>query len=796
MSARLAPSLIGRSDTLAELNSLLYSPTSQDVALILLSGEEGIGKSSLLRTAASDAREHGFMVLEGRPKAGDLPQPFFLLHELLSSLASQKRRGTTNPDKLTGLATIGFAIPGGRDRRALPVGFLPFTKSLESPEEREERLLDAFSRGEMSRHDEEQGLFDKLADHLNEVAADKRLLIAIDDLHLADRASMNFLGYLSRRTRGKGTKVIAACRPDPEVPEIVRSVLSEIGNEGLIQRLEVHRLTEAESLEFLKSLSLGKEIPTATASDWFSMSKGNPLALLQLFRGGITPADLSKGGSSRGGALLKKLGDDDWRTLTHAAVLGKAFSFQSLYMLVGGDEEALAGTIETLVLNGTLNERKGEVYEFSNDKLWRDIYSSMSENLKHILHRRAAEAYEKLYPEPTPEIISEIGRHFYMGKVHDKSLVYNRYAARSATAAFAPDVAIFYLERAREDLAALPGDHKLEEAEVLKEIGEQYSMMGHDERADGFYAEGLGKLPEGEVTLRALLLIARADAARETNKMEQSRQYGKEAIGLLEEAGNNKGLARAHRVMARAYYKEGKFEDGKKEIEATFAFLDPEKDEWEIARSYIQLANILSVMPDPADPAMTIQYYQKAIKTLERLKDYYELARARNNAALAMGFSQPREALMELNEARRSAERIKDRRFMGWVLFNSVELHLAVGEEAEAVRSNAEARNILSSFNDPLGMEQVTLNDGILAQHRKAYSRSERAYLDALKQAESIGFTADVVEVLMHLAMMYADWGKNDLAAKAVTRLEELGEHNLHPTMKDSFDALKKRLGT
>jgi tetratricopeptide (TPR) repeat protein len=793
MSAKLSTPLIGRNNDLSELRRLLYAPASQNVAFILLSGEEGIGKSSLLRATILDAKEHGFIVLEGKPKAVELPPPFSLLHELLNSLATQRRRS---------LAALGFGRSGVRDRGALPMGLVPVSTSLEPPEKREERLLAALSGKEMlpvtgretNREEKEQDLFDQLTDHLDEVASDENILFSVDDLHYADQASMDFLRYLSRRTLGRKMKVMATCRPDSEVPEMVRTILNDLGHDGLLHRYEVRRLTEEESQELVKQLSKGRQIPAANLREWYITSRGNPLALEQLLRGGMTSDDFSREGSVRASAVFAKLNEEEKSILSYSSVIGKSFNFRSLNLIVGKDEEKLAETVDSLIHHGTLEERGAETYEFSNEELWRETYNSMSESRRRVIHRKAAEVFEKLYPQPPQDMIPEMARHFYLGRVHDKALLYNRQSARQAISAFSPDVAIFYLERALEDITALPGDNRVEKADILKEIGEQHDALGNGALADEFYGKSLETLPKEEETLRALILLSRADSAREMDKLELTHQYCEEAIRLLEKSGNKKGLAMAHRSLARAAYRADKFEVGKKEIEATLELLDPEKDAKDVARCYIELGNVHSIMPEPSELAKAIQYYQKAVETLEPLHDYHELGRAHNNLAVAK-MPNPREALKELMEARNYAEKAKGKRFLGWILFNSVELHLALGEDKEAARNNGEARQILSKFNDKIGLQQVTLNDGILAQHRKAYPDSERAYREALKRAEELGYPKLVVEDLMHLAKMYAEWGKNDDAIKVISRIKEVGEDHIFSSYRPSYEDLKKRLG-
>jgi tetratricopeptide (TPR) repeat protein len=490
------------------------------------------------------------------------------------------------------------------------------------------------------------------------------------------------------------------------------------------------------------------------------------------------------------------LDESDKRVLSYAAAMGMEFDWSVMECAIEMEEEPLAESLERLVHRGILNELNyGDTYAFVQVVTLAQAYREVSSSRLRVIHRKLAGAFEKLNPDPTPEVIPKMARHFHLGGVHDKSLLYNRYAATLAVNAFSPDVAIQYLERALEDLAGLPGDHRLEEADVLKEIGEQYGAMGNNAREDEFYGKSLAKLPKEEVTPRALTLLSRADSARDRDQIGLSRRYCEEAIRLFEKVGHRKGLATAHQILGRAASKEGHFEVAKREIEAALGYLDPEKDAMDVARCYTDLGDIYGGVSTDEDQAKAVDFYRKAITTLEPLHDYHELGRAHLNLAVTIGTPQPREALKELQEVRKCAEKCKDKRFLGWALFNSVGLHLAIGEAEEAAKNNDEARKILSNFNIPLGMQQITLNDGILAQERKAYGESEMAYLDALKRADDLGYPPIIVETLMHLGTLYADWGKKEEALKVLSRIRETGEDNFDPPNRPSYEALKKRLG-
>ena len=482
--------------------------------------------------------------------------------------------------------------------------------------------------------------------------------------------------------------------------------------------------------------------------------------------------------------------------LSYGASMGMEFDWTVLATATEMGEEPLAESLEQLVHRGILKEINwGDSYSFVNVVTLAQTYSDISSSRVRVIHKKIAEAYEKLHPDPSPDIIPEMGRQFHLGGVHDKSLLYNRYAARLAVGAFSPDTAVRYLERALEDLAALPGDHRLEQAEVLKEIGEQYGAQGDGERAEKFYGESIAILPEGEVTMRALLLLSRGNAANQRDDLGLVRQYCDEAIRLLEKVGHKRGLAMAHRNLGQAALKEGRYDMGLKELEAAQGFLDPGKDPKDLARFYVDFGSALAGNPDAAAQARSIEYFRKAIPLLEQLHDYKELARAHNNLAVFIMTSNPREASEELKLARKCSERCNDWRMVGWSLFNSVEIHLSLGEDEEAARNNKEAHRILSKINDKEGLQQVALSEGMLAQRRKAYGDSEEAYLDSLKRAEGLGYSTNLVEVLVHMGMMYAEWGKRDDAVKQVSRVIEIGEDKISVPLRPAYEGLKKQLG-
>jgi tetratricopeptide (TPR) repeat protein len=493
--------------------------------------------------------------------------------------------------------------------------------------------------------------------------------------------------------------------------------------------------------------------------------------------------------------LLPSLNEAERKVLDYSSAMGKKFDFNVLMTALGTGEEGLAEILEGLVHKGVCKESiGGDEYHFTSDQILANAQKEVSSSRLRVIHKKLGEAYEKLYENPPMEVVHLMARHFYLGKVHDKSVLYNRYSARLAKESFSPDVAIQFLERAREDLMALDGDRRLEEADVLRELGDLHADIGDSKMANELYGMSLDKLPDDQQALRALILLARADAARSMDQLARAREHCMNAMDEFERTGRKKALAAAHKLLAKIAFREGTYDIGRKEIERALALLDIKDDAREVGRCYIDLGNLYMRYNSKDAQEKGKECFRKAMTVLEPLKDYRELFRAHNNLAVMTADTDSETALRELTVARKYAEMAKDRTSVGWALFNSVEYLLALGKVDEAEKANAEAHEILSKVGDPTGLQQVALNEGIIGQHIRDYDRAEKGYRESLKKAEELGYGHYASENHIRLARMYFEIGRIADAKNELSIAEKMGEEKILPTLMSVYRDLQKKL--
>lgn len=164
--------LVGRDQELAELDALLEDPI---VTALLLEGEPGIGKTTLWRHCVERARERGLTVLTARPGAAEAELGFSGLADLLAGELEHTLARLPDPQ-----------------RRALEVALL---------------LADAEAQTADRR-----AIGTAVLNVLRALAADQRVVLAVDDVQWLDAASAAALSFAIRRLREEPIALVLARR--------------------------------------------------------------------------------------------------------------------------------------------------------------------------------------------------------------------------------------------------------------------------------------------------------------------------------------------------------------------------------------------------------------------------------------------------------------------------------------------------------------------------------------------------------------------------------------------------------
>lgn len=242
--------MVGRERELAELDRALERLAESQPWVIHLIGEPGIGKSRLIGELARRAEARGCLVLVGRAAEFEQDVPFGAvidaLNDHLGELDASLVRALP-PRALQELAEVFPSLSEFADEESAP-----------------------------------RGLADRYRFHyairqvLERLAGRRPVLLALDDVHWADPASVDVIAHLLRRFNGPLLIALALRHtPAPLVRELEEAVRM---GEGI--RLDLRPLTSIEARALIDP-----ELDATTRAALYRESGGNPFYLEQLARG-------------------------------------------------------------------------------------------------------------------------------------------------------------------------------------------------------------------------------------------------------------------------------------------------------------------------------------------------------------------------------------------------------------------------------------------------------------------------------------------------------------------------------
>jgi predicted ATPase len=227
--------LIGRDAELAVLVRLVQEAAEGRGGSVLVEGEPGIGKSTLVRAALAEAAETGGQVFWG---AGDELGQVLPLLPFLDGLRVREPSG--NPRRNTILRLLRGELPAdpGLDVSAV--------------------------------------LAEQLLALVAELYAAHPVILVIDDLQWADQASLALWGRLARSVRGVPLLLVGTMRPVPERDDLMALRRSA----GDPVRLQLTGLNEAAVAELVAALAGGR--PDDDLLRLAGGAAGNPLYVTEL----------------------------------------------------------------------------------------------------------------------------------------------------------------------------------------------------------------------------------------------------------------------------------------------------------------------------------------------------------------------------------------------------------------------------------------------------------------------------------------------------------------------------------
>ncbi|WP_163507509.1 helix-turn-helix transcriptional regulator [Fodinicola acaciae] len=403
--------LIGREDERAELRAA-YAAAAQAAVVVLVAGPAGIGKTRLVREFIGDLGDE-VLVVEGacRDFGPDrLPyEPFIPVLRRLVRAVGVAEATASLPER----GTRGLA-------RLLP----EIAREAGQPDPRPD-LDPGLGRA---------WLYEDVLTLLEHRAADRPLLVLLENLHRADRSTSELSTFLADNLSTPGLLLLGTYRPDEvDAAHPLWSVAH--GNER-VRQITLAGLDRAAVGQQVGEL-LGQPPDSPTIDRIFQRSEGNPLFIEALVAATEAPA------GSLGHLLLgdvDRLGEQSRRIVRAAAVAGSPVHHDLLAAVAAGegmDDLSLEAALRPLVRRRHFLVVE-DGYAFRHELIREAVYGSLLPGERARLHRRCAEAIAA-----NPRLASghdapaAIAHHWSAAGEHARAAEAAWHAAESARRAYA-----------------------------------------------------------------------------------------------------------------------------------------------------------------------------------------------------------------------------------------------------------------------------------------------------------------------------------------------------------------------
>ena len=422
--------IVGRAVERDVLRQELANVRTAGLGAVTLEGEPGIGKSRLLVALAEQAVADGFLAIAVTADE-ELQGPFLLARSLFATIVGESSEDAARVAFNRALAAVSGDDDPELDRMAP-----------------DQKLLRAYDLGAIA---------------IRTLASRVPVAILIDDAQWADEDSVRLLRYAARAAADTPVLMVLALRPEEGAAAVeLGALLADMQRMGLVHRLRLERLTQAESAELLRELLAGK-VDATSAATMHAQAEGVPFILEELLR------------SYREGGLVQQI-DGEWRlgkqaerlvpaavrtliqrrathlpeatrtTLAEAAVVGRSFSLKDLQALdarLGRSVSSaeLAELLAPAVASGLLlelPEGAAADYRFAHEQVRQFAAGSLTAPRRRELHAAIVELLSG-GGDPGPEGLSLLTRHALAAGDTERAARFACDTARATLQAHAPE---------------------------------------------------------------------------------------------------------------------------------------------------------------------------------------------------------------------------------------------------------------------------------------------------------------------------------------------------------------------
>ena len=784
--------LVGRAVELAALARAFHQARSGRRQLVFVTGEPGIGKSSLadafleqLRLARTAQIAHG-QCLDHH----GVGEPYLPLIEALTRLAG--------------------AAPGSVVKRVLGEHAPSWLAQMPSLWTRSERTA-LQARGRPTR----ERMLRELTGAVEALASDLPLVVKLEDIHWSDASTLDWLAHVARRPEQARLMVVATFRTASAAGSpSVGTLVAELALHDQCEEIALHPLDLDAVETYLQTrLASGAAQAREMAPVLLERSGGNPLFMTsivnQLVQREVLTSDAVVSVPHDVRRFIDRQIDDlaesDQVMLSAASVVGREFATTAVAAALECDVDSVESCCARLARQGLFIGGAGaaawpdgtqvDLYSFRHDLYRELLYARLPASRRASSHARLGRRLEAAWSRQLDEIAAELAEHFERGNEPGRAIRHHQRAAAKALRRSANGEAIRHLHRALDAIGHVADDVERTtiEVELRVALGAAFITtrgFGAPEVLDAYArAEALCERLGERVDLFPAIWgqwMYRTGRGETT----EGRRLGTRLLALAEKFDDTGLEIQAHHAMWSTSFVRGELIQARAHAERALALFDPHAhqsmassygnhDAGCCARNFSSLVLALTgdgdgarammarslaaarTLDDPFSLALTLYFTSAAAQMLGdvalatansqasvQMAAEHDLAQPR---AWSMGVAgwclaqngEPEAGLALVTQAIAAMQAMHSRHFLAYLLGLLAAVHFKAGHDAQAMEAVQEGLVEAEATGERFyKAELLRMRGELLARASEGHKEAEASFHAAVKVAAQQGAIA------------------------------------------------------
>ncbi len=514
---------VARGTEIARLRAALDRARNGAPAAVLVSGDAGVGKSRLLSEFTAAAQDQNTHLLLGRcVSVGENGLPYLPFKEIIEQVAVADPDAVSARAPLAGLTGHSVTVLANGDA--------------------------GYNLGQFQ-------LFDAVLAALSDLAAERCVVLALEDLHWSDASTRDLLVFLLSRLSNQRILIVGTYRSDDlHRRHPLRTLLTEAVRLPTVEHLNIAPFDAADSAVFVRALA-GDDVEASIVSDVAARSEGNAFFAEELVAAGTSPdsglptmlADLLL-------ARVEALSPAAQRVVGAMSVAGRQHIGHSALQAVLDIDDAELDAALREALHHHVLVMDGDAYTFRHALLREAVYNDLLPGERVRLHATFATRIRDVGGDDMAAWLS-----FHSLRSNDlvTALAASVRAAGHAMQVGAPSSELGHVEQALELWQGVdsPETHAgLDEFGLTRRAAYVAAAAGHPERAVSFARAATALVDQRDDSeLQADIRRQLAEALLSDDEWDDADQAIADAWRLVEDSPPSRTRAWVLAVRAHNY---------------------------------------------------------------------------------------------------------------------------------------------------------------------------------------------------------------------------------------------------